>query len=79
MEIEIVIPAIAGNPTDLYLAQWLASVGDDVQAGEPVLLVEADKAQVEISSPASGRLARIDAESDEALVVGQVVALIECP
>lgn len=74
---EIIIPPIAGEPSEVYLAEWLASVGDEVTVGKPLLLLEADKAQVEIPAPSSGRLAHVSVQPDDPVAVGQVVGAIE--
>ena len=77
MDVEVTVPAMNGDPSEIYLVQWLAVVGQEVVAGEPLFLVEADKAQVEVPAVVSGRVAQVVAGQDEALVTGQVVAVIE--
>jgi pyruvate dehydrogenase E2 component (dihydrolipoamide acetyltransferase) len=77
MQTPVTIPSVGGSPAEIYLAEWLFAVGDDVRAGEPLVLIEADKAQVEVCAPVSGRLVRIDAGPDELLSIDQVVAIIE--
>jgi len=74
---DVTIPPISGEPSEVYLVEWLASIGDEVVAGEPLLLLEADKAQVEIPAPSTGRLARVTVQPDDQVAVGQVVGAIE--
>jgi pyruvate dehydrogenase E2 component (dihydrolipoamide acetyltransferase) len=77
MAIDITVPDISGEPAEVYLSEWLVSVGDDVTKGAPVALIEADKAQVEIMSPSDGRVARLDVQPDDQIRVGQVIAILE--
>src|SRR5699024_11025789 len=56
--------------------QWLKSVGDTVEADEPLLEVSTDKVDTEIPSPVSGTLLEIKAEEDDTIDVGSVIAII---
>lgn len=79
MDIAVIVPEISGEPAELYFVEWLIEVGAQVQEGEPVALLEADKAQVEILAPASGRLSSISAHPDDAIAAGQAVGILEVP
>jgi pyruvate/2-oxoglutarate dehydrogenase complex dihydrolipoamide acyltransferase (E2) component len=58
---------------------WLKTVGDSVTAGEPVLEVQSDKANVEVEATISGTLARVLAEEGEILKPGDPLAVIAEP
>lgn len=77
MGIDVVVPDMNGDPTELYLSEWLVNVGDHVSEGAPIALIEADKAQVEIMAPTSGFVLRLDAQPDDQIRVGQVIAVLE--
>lgn len=77
MQTPIVVPETVGESSEVYLAQWLAAPGDEVASGEPLVVIEVDKAQVEVPAPVSGRLAGISAQVDDALVLGQVIGTID--
>lgn len=79
MGVDVTVPAISGEPAELYLSEWLVGVGDDVAEGAPFALIEADKAQVEILAPSAGRVVRLDAQPDDQVRVGQVIAVLESP
>jgi pyruvate dehydrogenase E2 component (dihydrolipoamide acetyltransferase) len=49
---------------------WLKQQGDQVVEGEPIVEVEADKANHELEAPASGTLEIVAAEGDEVEVGG---------
>jgi pyruvate dehydrogenase E2 component (dihydrolipoamide acetyltransferase) len=55
---EIFIPASGMAAEDVLVTEWLKQPGDQVTAGEPVAVVETDKAVVELSGETSGRLSR---------------------
>ena len=55
---EIFIPASGMAAEDVLVSEWLKQPGDEVAAGEPVAVVETDKATVEVSGTAAGRLSR---------------------
>src|SRR5581483_10738236 len=59
------------------IAEWRKQPGDWVEADETVCDVTTDKIDVEIPSPASGRLERILAEPGETVAVGTVIAEID--
>ncbi len=79
MGIDIAVPPMNGDPAELYLSEWLVSVGDHVPEGAPMALIEADKALVEIPAPCSGHVVRLDAQPDDQIAVGQVIAVFEAP
>jgi pyruvate/2-oxoglutarate dehydrogenase complex dihydrolipoamide acyltransferase (E2) component len=55
---------------------WAKLVGDPIQKGEALLDFETDKANVEISSPASGVVRAIFTLEGETVPIGTVVALV---
>jgi hypothetical protein len=54
---------------------WLVSDGDPVEAGDPLLTVSTDKADVDVPSPATGIL-EIHAEKNTTARAGEIVATI---
>ncbi|HET8592859.1 MAG TPA: biotin/lipoyl-containing protein, partial [Solirubrobacterales bacterium] len=59
------------------IVEWLKRPGDWVDADETVAIVTTDKVDVEIPSPASGRLERILVGADETVAVGTALAEID--
>ena len=76
MATEVIFPKIGFSMTEGDLAEWMFADGEDVQEGETLFLLEADKASNEIEAPASGRL-RIAVAEGETVAVGTVVGYIE--
>ena len=57
--------------------RWLKSEGDPVAAGEPLVEVEAEKANHELEAPVAGVIESIVAEEGDEIKVGAVLAMIE--
>jgi pyruvate/2-oxoglutarate dehydrogenase complex dihydrolipoamide acyltransferase (E2) component len=57
--------------------RWLKREGEDVAQGEPLVEVEADKANHEIEAPVSGRIESIVAEEGDEIKVGATMAIID--
>ncbi|WP_428638354.1 biotin/lipoyl-containing protein, partial [Schaalia sp.] len=73
---EVTMPALGESVTEGTVTTWLKSVGDAVEADEPLLEVSTDKVDSEVPSPVSGFLAEIRVEEDETVGVGTVLAVI---
>ncbi|MGH7414009.1 MAG: biotin/lipoyl-containing protein, partial [Candidatus Rokuibacteriota bacterium] len=56
MTTEVRIPQLGESVTEGTIARWLKQDGDVVNAEEPVLELETDKATMEIPAGTSGRL-----------------------
>ncbi|WP_328463133.1 2-oxoglutarate dehydrogenase, E2 component, dihydrolipoamide succinyltransferase [Streptomyces sp. NBC_00448] len=73
---DVVLPALGESVTEGTVTRWLKSVGDSVDADEPLLEVSTDKVDTEIPSPASGTLLEILVQEDETAEVGAKLAVI---
>ena len=76
MAYSVEMPELCESVTEGTITQWLKSVGDTVEADEPLLEVSTDKVDTEIPSPVSGTLLEIKAEEDDTIDVGAVIAII---
>jgi 2-oxoglutarate dehydrogenase complex dihydrolipoamide succinyltransferase (E2) component len=75
--VEVTMPQMGVSVADGTIAEWKKQPGDWVEADETICDVTTDKIDVEIPSPASGRLARIIAEPGETVAVGAPIAEID--
>ena len=73
---EVRMPALGESVTEGTVTTWLKSVGDAVDADEPLLEVSTDKVDSEVPSPVAGFLAEIRVPEDETVEVGTVDAII---
>jgi biotin carboxyl carrier protein len=55
----------------------LAPAGTDVEAGQPVLAIEAMKMQNELKSPKKGKVRKISVSEGDAVDAGQILAEVE--
>jgi pyruvate dehydrogenase E2 component (dihydrolipoamide acetyltransferase) len=76
---DVVLPALGESVTEGTVTRWLKSVGDSVEADEPLLEVSTDKVDTEIPAPASGVLLEIVVNEDETAEVGAKLAVIGAP
>ncbi|WP_030039277.1 2-oxoglutarate dehydrogenase, E2 component, dihydrolipoamide succinyltransferase [Streptomyces resistomycificus] len=73
---DVVLPALGESVTEGTVTRWLKSVGDSVEADEPLLEVSTDKVDTEIPAPTSGVLLEITVGEDETAEVGAKLAVI---
>ncbi|MER7232220.1 2-oxoglutarate dehydrogenase, E2 component, dihydrolipoamide succinyltransferase [Streptomyces olivaceus] len=73
---DVVLPALGESVTEGTVTRWLKSVGDSVEADEPLLEVSTDKVDTEIPAPTSGTLLEIVVGEDESAEVGAKLAVI---
>ena len=55
----------------------IANVGDRVEAGQVILILEAMKMENEIVAPIAGRIASIEKQKGDSIKSGDVLAIIE--
>ena len=59
------------------IVQFLAAMGDQVEAGQGLVVVEAMKMQNEMKSPKSGRVVEVRAKAGSAVAAGEVLMVVE--
>lgn len=59
------------------ISEWMVKVGDEVTAEQPLLLVESDKASVEVPSPVAGKVAELLVNPGDTVINGQDFVVIE--
>ncbi len=67
---EIFMPALSSTMTEGKITAWVKSVGDKVEKGETVLVVESDKADMDVESFYEGYLGAIAVPAGETAPVG---------
>ena len=73
------LPDLGASTGEAEVVVWLKAVGESITAGEPVLEVQSDKANVEVQATISGTLARVLAEEGRILKPGDPLAVIAQP
>jgi pyruvate/2-oxoglutarate dehydrogenase complex dihydrolipoamide acyltransferase (E2) component len=77
MLVEVLLPQWGMGMTQGLIVSWLKGEGDNVEAGEPLVEVEAAKTAGDVEAPTSGVLHKIMAEVDEMVEVRSVIAVID--
>ncbi|MFW6295717.1 MAG: dihydrolipoamide acetyltransferase family protein [Halothece sp.] len=73
---EIFMPALSSTMTEGKIVSWVKSPGDKVDKGETVVVVESDKADMDVESFYEGYLATIVVGEGEEAPVGAAIALV---
>jgi pyruvate dehydrogenase E2 component (dihydrolipoamide acetyltransferase) len=74
--IDITIPDI-GDFKDVPVIEILVKVGDTVEAEQPVVTLESDKASMDVPSPAAGKIAEIVVKVGDKVSMGSRVGKLE--
>ncbi len=73
---DIFMPALSSTMTEGKIVEWLKNPGDKVERGESVLVVESDKADMDVESFHDGFLASIVMPAGTSAPVGETIGLI---
>ncbi len=73
---EVFMPALSSTMTEGKIVDWVKAPGDKVEKGETVVIVESDKADMDVETFNEGYLAVIVTEAGETAPVGEAIALI---
>ncbi|KAI4346408.1 hypothetical protein L6164_007305 [Bauhinia variegata] len=73
---EIFMPALSSTMTEGKIVSWVKSEGDKLAKGESVVVVESDKADMDVETFYDGYLAAIMVEEGGVAAVGSPIALL---
>jgi pyruvate dehydrogenase E2 component (dihydrolipoamide acetyltransferase) len=73
---EIFMPALSSTMTEGKITSWVKSPGDKVEKGETVVIVESDKADMDVETFYKGYLAAIVTPAGETATVGSAIAYV---
>ena len=76
MAVEVGVPEMGESISEVVLLEWLKAGGEYVEKGEPICVLETDKANVDLPAPEAGVLHPLK-EVDASIAVGDVIARIE--
>ncbi|HEY8517159.1 MAG TPA: 2-oxo acid dehydrogenase subunit E2 [Candidatus Binatia bacterium] len=74
---EVTMPKLSDTMEEGKILRWLKQAGERVEAGELLVEVETDKADMEVEAPASGILREVKLGEGESAPVGAVIAVID--
>ncbi|MBP0010106.1 MULTISPECIES: dihydrolipoamide acetyltransferase family protein [unclassified Roseofilum] len=73
---EVFMPALSSTMTEGKIVSWEKSLGDKIEKGETVVIVESDKADMDVESFYEGYLATIIVDAGGVAPVGEAIAFI---
>jgi pyruvate dehydrogenase E2 component (dihydrolipoamide acetyltransferase) len=73
---EVFMPALSSTMTEGKIVSWQKSPGEKVEKGEIVVVVESDKADMDVETFYSGFIATIIVQAGESAPVGSAIALV---
>jgi len=79
MPTQVLMPPLSQTLETLVLVEWLKQSGQPVTKGEPLFLVESDKATLEVEAPVSGVVSALLVEPGTEVRVKTPIALIVQP
>ena len=71
------LPDLGEGLQEAEIREWHVSIGDEVKEDQPLVSVETDKAIVEIPSPRSGRIQKLNGKPGDILQVGDSLVEFE--
>jgi len=74
--IDVTIPDI-GDFKDVPVIEILVKAGDTVEADQPLVTLESDKATMDVPSPAAGKIAQIVVKVGDKVSMGSLIAKLE--
>ncbi|PSF08158.1 dihydrolipoyllysine-residue acetyltransferase [Marinobacter fuscus] len=75
-EQEIKVPDL-GGADEVEIIEIIASEGDTVEAEDPILTLETDKASVELPSPEAGKITKITVKVGDKVKEGDVIGMLD--
>lgn len=73
---EILMPKLGQTTDEGHIEAWHVSEGDEVEMGQPLFIVETDKAQTDVESVADGVVRKIVVPAGETVPAGTVIAYV---
>jgi len=77
MVVELKVPAVGESITEVEIAEWRKGAGESVRQDEAVVVLETEKATVEIPAPVGGRISQILKKKGDKATVGEVIGYLE--
>ena len=76
MSERILVPVLGESITEATVSKWLKNEGDTVDADEPIVELETDKVNLEVPSPVSGILTKINSKDGSTVEVGALLGSV---
>jgi len=77
MAIELKVPTIGESITEVEIGDWLVEVGAQVKEDDLLVVIESDKASMELPAPKAGVLSKVLKQTGDTAEVGEVIGMLE--
>jgi 2-oxoglutarate dehydrogenase E2 component (dihydrolipoamide succinyltransferase) len=77
LSVAVKIPEVGESISEVAIGEWLKHEGDFVERDEDVVVIETDKATVEVPAPEAGRVVKILKKAGDTASVNEVIAYID--
>jgi 2-oxoglutarate dehydrogenase E2 component (dihydrolipoamide succinyltransferase) len=77
MSIPLTVPSVGESITEVEIGEWLKKEGDVVERDENVVVIETEKATVELPASESGTLVKILKKTGETATIGETIGEME--
>jgi 2-oxoglutarate dehydrogenase E2 component (dihydrolipoamide succinyltransferase) len=77
MSTNIVVPELGESVVEARVAKWLKKQGESVNAGDPLVELETEKIDLEVSADRAGVLSSIKHQEGSDVKVGEILAVLE--
>ncbi len=76
MSEKILVPVLGESITEATVSKWLKNEGDNVSIDEPIVELETDKVNLEVPSPITGILTKINSKDGATVEVGALLGSV---
>tara|TARA_Y100000816_G_scaffold220340_1_gene165344 strand:+ start:160 stop:1461 length:1302 start_codon:yes stop_codon:yes gene_type:complete len=76
MSEKILVPVLGESINEATVSKWLKNEGDLVEADEPIVELETDKVNLEVPSPVTGKLIKINSKDGSVVEVGALLGSV---
>jgi 2-oxoglutarate dehydrogenase E2 component (dihydrolipoamide succinyltransferase) len=77
LSVAVKIPEVGESISEVAIGEWLKQEGDFVERDEDVVVIETDKATVEVPAPEAGRVVKILKNAGDTASVNETIAYID--
>jgi 2-oxoglutarate dehydrogenase E2 component (dihydrolipoamide succinyltransferase) len=77
MRTELKVPSVGESISEVEIGEWKKAKGDSVQKDDTIVLLESEKATVDLPAPASGVLAEVTKRTGETAKIGDIIGYID--
>jgi len=77
MPVALKVPSVGESITEVEIGEWLKQEGAFAKQDEPVLILETEKATLELPAPVQGKVTQVLKKTGEKAAVGDVVGYME--